>query len=60
MDAAIRKRHAEVWDDFFCTIVGWTMHPGYYRDNADKPSLQDCAETADRMLEIRRERMNDT
>lgn len=47
-----------VWDDFFCTLVGWTMHPGWLRDNAIeiKPTLEKCADQADKMLKIRNER----
>jgi hypothetical protein len=47
-----------VWDDFYGTLVGWTYHPGYYRENATKPTLHDCAEMADEMMIIRRERIN--
>jgi len=45
-----------VWDDFFCTLVGWTTHPGYYRENATKPTLEECADLADEMLRISKER----
>ena len=45
-----------VWDDFLCTLVGWTTHPGYYRENATKPTLEECADLADEMLRISKER----
>lgn len=49
----------EVWDDFFCTIVGWTMHPGYYRENATKPTIPECADMADEMMAERNRRKQD-
>ena len=45
------------WDDYFSTITGWTFHPGYYRENATKPTLEECASIADEMLAIRRRRL---
>ncbi len=50
------EEEQKVWDDYFCTLVGWAEHPGYYRENATKPTLQGCADMADRMMVIRRER----
>ena len=44
------------WDMYFSALVGWSMHPGYYRDNAEKPSLEECAHIADKMVIIRRTR----
>ena len=52
------EKDQTVWDDFFCTLVGWTQHPGYYRENATKPTLDQCADTADEMMKVRRERIN--
>jgi hypothetical protein len=46
------------WDSFFAEIAGWTFHPGYFRDNATMPTLDECANKADQMVQIRRERMN--
>lgn len=50
------KEEQVVWDDFFCTLVGWTMHPGYYRENAfpTKPTHEECADMATEMMEVRR------
>jgi hypothetical protein len=45
------------WDIYFAEIVGWTYHPGYFRENATKPSLVECAHIADEMLFARRERL---
>lgn len=47
-----------VWDMYFSALAGWSMHPGYYRENATKPSLNDCADKADEMMIVRTERMN--
>lgn len=44
------------WDLFFAEITGWTFHPGYYRENATKPTLKECADTADEMLKLSKER----
>lgn len=49
----MNEEEQRVWDDFFCTIVGWTQHPGYYRENATKPNLEECADIADEMMSIR-------
>jgi hypothetical protein len=51
------KEEQAVWDGYFGTAMGWSMHPGYYRDNATKPTLNDCADIATKMLEIRRKRI---
>ena len=48
------------WDIFFAEVTGWTFHPGYYRENATKPTIEECAATADEMLEVRRKRFEDT
>lgn len=44
------------WDNYFAEVTGWTHHPGYYRENATKPTLEECADIADQMLAIRRKR----
>ena len=46
----------KVWDSYFAEISGWTYHPGYFRDNAKMPTLEDCANVADKMIIIRRQR----
>lgn len=46
------------WDSYFAEVTGWTHHPGYYRENATKPTLAECAKIADEMLAERRRRMN--
>lgn len=45
-----------IWDDFFCTLVGWTTHPGYNRENATPLTIEQCADMADEMMRIRNER----
>jgi len=56
------KEEQAIWDGYYGTLVGWTMHPGYsanyYRENAAKPSLEDCAAMATEMIEIRRRESN--
>ncbi len=47
-----------VWDGFFGEIVGWTFHPGYYRENATKPSYEDCANVADELMKVRAARIS--
>ena len=44
------------WDLYFAGIVGWTLHPGYLRENAERPNLEECAKLADEMLKIKQER----
>jgi hypothetical protein len=46
------------WDIYFAEVAGWTFHPGYYRENATKPTLEECADIADEMLAVRRRRFN--
>lgn len=54
----MNEEEQKVWDDFYGTLVGWTYHPGYYRENATKPTLEKCADVADRMIEVRRKRFS--
>ena len=54
------KEDQAAWDGYFAQQAGWSMHPGYYRENATKPTLEECANAADEMLEIRRRRMEST
>lgn len=42
------------WDIYFAEVTGWTFHPGYFRDNATKPTLAECAHIADQMVLARR------
>ncbi len=45
------------WDLYFLQIAGWMFHPGYKRrrDDVDN-TLLDCADIADRMIQIRGQR----
>ncbi len=45
-----------VWDTYFAEIAGWTIHPGFNRENAKQPTLDECATMADEMILIRRQR----
>ncbi len=49
------EEEQKAWDMYFSALAGWSMHPGYYRENATKPTLQGCADIADRMIKVRRE-----
>lgn len=41
---------------YFAGLVGWRMHPGYYRENTDPPlSVEQCAQLASRMVQITRD-----
>lgn len=55
----VTEEELAIWSGFFSTLVGWAEHPGYYRENATKPTLEKCAATADEMLQIRRRRHAD-
>lgn len=52
----LTENEKPIWADFFCTLVGWGEHPGYYRDNATKPTLDGCAKKADEMVILMRNR----
>lgn len=45
--------HMEVWDLYFATLAGWTLHPGYKRAGTTQIDLMDCARLANQMMEIR-------
>lgn len=42
-----------VFDLYYGTLVGMAMHPGFNRDNVVQPNLEECAEIAQKMVEIR-------
>lgn len=52
------KQEIEFWGTAFTELVGWLYHPGYYRDNATKPTLEEIADTVDEMVLVRRKRIN--
>jgi len=43
----------DIFDIYFATIAGWTLHPGYQRENTEKLSLTDCAIMAGQMIEVK-------
>jgi len=51
------KEDQAVWDMYFSALCGWAQHPGYYRENATKPTIDDCAEMATKMMEVRQRRL---
>ncbi len=46
----------QAWDLFFSGMVGWSYHPGYFKEGAKRMTLEECAAVADDMLSIRRDR----
>ena len=40
------------WQLYFATLVGMAMHPGYSREGMHRPTLEECAEMADRMVRL--------
>ncbi len=47
------ERAQLAWDIYFAGLVHMTMHPGYQKPGQIRPSLEDMATLADKMLEYR-------
>ena len=45
------------WDVYFASLCGWMLHPGYSKPGTPRPTLEQIAEMADQMEEIRNARM---
>jgi hypothetical protein len=45
-----------VWDLYFSALCSWLLHPGYNREGTERPTIVDCADIADAMLEVRNAR----
>lgn len=45
------------WDVYFASLAGWLLHPGYLRDGAIPPTLEEIAFLADQMLQVRNSRV---
>lgn len=45
------------WDIYYASLVGWLLHPGYQKPDTIKPTLEEIADLADQMKEIRNARM---
>jgi len=43
----------DIFDIYFATLAGWTLHPGYNRENTEKLTLTDCAIMAGQMIEVK-------
>ena len=60
MKAGLKLPNSEkdqaVWDMFFAEVAGWSIHPGFNRENAKQPTISECADMADEMLRVRNER----
>lgn len=37
---------------YFSGVVGWSLHPGYFREGAKRMTLEQCAELAESMVRI--------
>lgn len=43
----------DAWDFYFATIVGWSLHPGYFKDGTHRMTLIECAAMTDEMVALR-------
>jgi len=41
----------DMWDFFFASLVGWSLHPGYLRKDSKAPTIPEMALMADKMVE---------
>ncbi len=41
---------------YFASLAAWVNHPGYLREGSDPPTLEECADMAERMVLITEER----
>lgn len=46
----------DFWDLCFMQLVAWRLHPGYLREGAKVPSLEEIADLCDEMEAVRNER----
>lgn len=46
----------EVWDFYYMQLCGWLLHPGYLREGAKAPSLEEIADLVDKIVEVRMRR----
>lgn len=43
----------DLWDMFFMQMASWRLHPGYLREGAKAPSLEEIAEVVNQMMKVR-------
>lgn len=58
-EPSMSHEEVAVWDVYFAEVYSWTLHPGYYRENATKPTMEQCADQADEMIAFRRKRLTE-
>lgn len=46
----------DLWAFYFANVVGWQLHPGYFRENAQRLNITECAELVDQMVKLTNER----
>lgn len=49
----IRTYRMEVFDLYFASVVAMTIHPGFNKPDTHKPTLNELAELAAQMIEVR-------
>lgn len=46
----------DTWEFIFVTVCAWRRHPGFSREGAQAPSLEDCKLEADAVYAVIEER----
>jgi len=41
---------------YFSGVLGWQLHPGYSREGVKRLTVDECAELAEKMVEITKEK----
>lgn len=48
--SVIASQRPIIWSTFFGQLRAWQRHPGYFRENATRPTIEEDAAEADQML----------
>jgi hypothetical protein len=46
----------DIRDLYFLQLAAWLLHPGYLREGAEAPSLDQIADLVDQLIKVRNER----